>query len=107
MKLTNKYFKEIIEGYKNIEIRLNDEKRKKVKIHDLIIFENLKTKQTLKVVVKKIEQYNSFEELYLNSSKKKWLSNKKIKEFKELIYKIYSKEEEDRIGVLLFEIEKI
>ena len=42
MKLITKYFDCIKNGTKRIELRLNDEKRKDIKIGDIIIFEELK-----------------------------------------------------------------
>ena len=42
MKLITKYFDCIKNGTKRIELRLNDEKRKNIKIGDIIIFEELK-----------------------------------------------------------------
>ena len=41
MKLRSKYFECIKTGTKRIELRLNDEKRSKIKIGDEIIFEEL------------------------------------------------------------------
>lgn len=41
MKLITKYFDYIKFGSKRIELRLNDEKRKNIKIGDEIIFEEL------------------------------------------------------------------
>lgn len=41
MKLNNKPFTMIKNGRKNIELRLYDEKRRKLNIGDEIIFENL------------------------------------------------------------------
>ena len=41
MKLMSKYFDYIKYGSKRIELRLNDEKRKKIKIGDKIIFQDL------------------------------------------------------------------
>ena len=42
MKLRPKYYDFILNGTKRIEIRLNDEKRKKIKQDDLIEFTNIK-----------------------------------------------------------------
>ena len=41
MKLIPKYFNYIKDGSKKIELRLNDEKRKNIKIGDIIVFEEV------------------------------------------------------------------
>ena len=43
MKLQDRPFKSIKNGTKTIEMRLNDEKRSKIKINDLIEFTNVMT----------------------------------------------------------------
>ena len=47
MKLQNVPFKQIKDGSKIIEVRLNDEKRKTLEINDIIIFSNIKTNEQL------------------------------------------------------------
>ena len=47
MKLQNDPFTKIKNKTKTIEMRLNDEKRRKIKIHDLIEFTNIKTGEKL------------------------------------------------------------
>lgn len=58
-------FEAIEKGYKNIELRLYDEKRKVIKPQDLIRFENRKDESdVLRVLVEEIYIYDSFKELY-------------------------------------------
>ena len=45
-------------------MRLNDERRKDLKIGDIIIFTNRDTKEKLKAKVLKLDYYDSFKELY-------------------------------------------
>ena len=66
MKLQPEYFEYISSGSKRIELRLNDEKRQRIKINDQIVFTNEKTKDKLITHVNKIHKEKSFEELFKN-----------------------------------------
>lgn len=61
MKLHDTYFNHVLEGSKDIEIRLLDEKRSKLSIGDTIIFSN--NDNYVKVKVVNINIFNSFSEL--------------------------------------------
>ena len=63
MKLLPKYFDELRRGSKYIEIRCNDEKRKKIKVEDRIVFINTETGEEADTTVLALEHYSSFEEL--------------------------------------------
>lgn len=69
MKLQNDPFIKIKNKTKKIEMRLNDEKRRKVKIRDLIEFTNIKTGEKLFVKVINLHYYHDFDELYKNHDK--------------------------------------
>ncbi len=69
MKLQNDPFTKIKSKTKTIEMRLNDEKRRKIKIHDLIEFTNIKTGEKLFTKVINLHYYNDFDELYKNHDK--------------------------------------
>ena len=64
MRLVDFAFKAIKEGTKNIEVRLNDEKRQLIKIGDTIEFTNLDTNEVLKVKVVNLHKYGTFKELF-------------------------------------------
>lgn len=64
MKLKEKPFKKIESGTKTIELRLYDEKRRKVQIDDIIEFTNMVTGEKIQVKVLALHIYPSFEELY-------------------------------------------
>ena len=64
MKLHASPFEMIKSGVKNIELRLFDEKRQKIKKGDNIIFTNTVNGEKMCATVKKIHQFGSFEELY-------------------------------------------
>lgn len=62
---------ELIENRtKTIEMRLNDEKRKLLKIGDLLIFTNTETKKELITEIIDLKTFNSFDELYVKYPKK-------------------------------------
>ena len=64
MNLWDDSFQAIKEGWKTIEMRLNDEKRSLIKINDKIEFTNNKTNETMLCKVINIFCYSNFEELY-------------------------------------------
>lgn len=67
MNLTPVPLKMIREGRKSIELRLYDEKRKKINIGDIITFVNTEDKDDeLTVLVTDLYVFNTFEELYKN-----------------------------------------
>ena len=64
MKLRSRPFEKIKSGYKTIEMRLFDEKRRKVGIGDIIEFTDMETDEKLRCEVKRTFVYRSFRELY-------------------------------------------
>ena len=67
MRLNPAPFEMIACGDKTIELRLNDEKRRKIKIGDEITFVNTENSlKTIKVEVIGIYRFKSFKELYAN-----------------------------------------
>ena len=64
MNLNPEPFKMICSGQKTIELRLNDEKRKKIKVGDSIEFTQTETGECLIVQVIAIHRFDSFVELY-------------------------------------------
>ena len=104
MKLHNKSFNLIKEGSKIIELRLYDEKRAKVKIDDIIEFTNEVTNEKINTRVVKLHRYDSFQELYKHFDK----VSLGYKDNEEANYKdmegYYSKEKQDKYGVVGIEI---
>lgn len=106
MNLNNRPFKSIKEGTKTIELRLNDEKRSLLKVGDEIEFTNRDTNEKLSVDIINLYKYPSFEELYKHFDKVEMGYNKDdIAEPKDM-EAYYSKEEQDKYGVLGIEIRK-
>ena len=64
MKLCPEPFMMIRRGRKTIELRLNDEKRQKIKVGDTIVFTNTATGETLTKQVLQLHVFDSFRELY-------------------------------------------
>lgn len=69
MKLQDDPFKKISDETKTIEMRLYDEKRKKVKVGDLIEFTNVLNSEKLITRVINLYMYKDFDELYKNHDK--------------------------------------
>ena len=64
MQLQPAPFEMIRDGTKTIELRLFDEKRKKIRIGDTILFTNTASKETIRVKVLELLVFDSFETLY-------------------------------------------
>ena len=64
MKLNSTPFEMIKSGEKNIELRLYDEKRQRIKVGDKIVFTNNTTGETLHSTVVKLHRFDNFDELY-------------------------------------------
>lgn len=107
LNLHDNPFQFIKKQLKTIEMRLNDEKRKQIKIGDILIFTNIVTKETLSCEVINLYSYSSFEELYKNFNKEQLGYLKEdIADSKDMeIY--YSKERIIQYGVLGIEIKLI
>lgn len=99
MRLQNEPFNQIKLGTKEIEIRLNDDKRKMFKINDYIEFTNISTLEIMFVKVTNLYHFESFEKLFNNFDN----SILGCSSYEEM-YKYYSKEEENKYGVLGIEI---
>ena len=64
MKLRREPFDMIKSGKKTIELRLWDEKRRKLKTGDTIVFTDTEENRQLKAKVLRLHRFNSFDELY-------------------------------------------
>lgn len=107
MKLQSKYYDYIIKGTKRIEIRLLDEKRKNIKIGDTIRFTRLpELKESFDAKVIELLKYNNFEEIF-NDFDISILSDKSMtkEELINILENIYTKEEQEKYGVLAIRIE--
>ena len=69
MNLSHEPFMAISNGWKRVEMRLNDEKRKLLKLGDLIVFREKETGMELLTEVNELSAYKDFDDLYLHYSK--------------------------------------
>ena len=107
MKLNNGPFKNIKNGTKTIELRLNDEKRQLLKIKDLIEFTNRETLEQLLVEIENLYHYPSFEELYKHFDKVAMGYKEEEEADPKDMEEYYSKEQQEKYGVLGIEIKKV
>lgn len=104
MKLLEKPFNNIKDGSKEVEFRLYDDKRKEIKIGDTIEFSKLPDLiEKLNVQVVGLYQYKTFRDLLIFLGYNGEELDKKIQG----IYSIYTKEQEEKYGVLGIKIRKI
>jgi ASC-1-like (ASCH) protein len=102
MGLYGEYFEAIKKGKKRVEVRLNDEKRRKINIEDTIEFIKIPEQDgTLKVEVTELREYDSFHSMYEDIPFEDfdcegWTMKEKI----EGTYKIYTPEQEKEWGTL-------
>lgn len=106
MSLYGEYFKAIKDGKKTVEVRLNDEKRRKIKIGDTIEFIKVPEQdESLLVKVTELRRYDTFKEMYQEIPFKEldgegWTMEEMIKG----TYEIYSPEQESEWGTLAITI---
>ena len=105
MKLRPEYFESIVSGEKTIEVRLNDEKRKSLKPGDLIAFRNTEDGEIAIATITNLKTFSSFESCVCFTGTRKigfngYLPSDTIEEYR----KIYTREEEQKYGVLAIEL---
>lgn len=96
MGLYGEYFQAIKEGRKIVEVRLNDEKRRKIRIGDSIEFIKVPQQdENLKIHVKNLRKYDTFEDMYKDISFKDFdCEGWTMKEMIDGTYEIYTPEQE-------------
>ena len=110
MHLNSVPFDKINSGVKTIELRLYDEKRKKVSIGDVIVFDNLsESSVTISARVIDIHRFNNFDTLYKSLPLQKCgYSDEDVKTASpDDMLTYYSAEEQQKYGVVGIEIELI
>ena len=107
MKLNNGPYTNIKNGTKTIELRLNDEKRQLLKIKDLIEYNNRENLEKMLVEIENLYHYSSFDELYKHFDKVSMgYKEDEIADPKDM-EEYYSKEEQEKYGVLGIEVRKL
>ncbi len=107
LTLRGEYFEKIASGKKCVEVRLYDEKRKKIKVGDLIEFKNQDTGESAVCEVKALHRFDSFIGLFSS----KWaplcgIDRESPDLMCEEMYTFYTKEDEAHLGVVGIEISK-
>ena len=107
MKLNPEPFLKIEDGTKTIELRLNDEKRRLIKVGDYIEFTNVaNSEKKIQVKVVNLHHFRSFKELYnVLALNKCGYSTQELNTATHTdMEKYYTKEEQSKYGVLGIEI---
>ena len=109
LKLQPRYYEYILNGSKDIEIRLYDEKRQKINIGDIIIFEKEpELNESFKVKVVGLLRYENFDSLFNDFTIDRLADRSMSKsELLEELEKFYTKEKQKEYGVLGIRIEKV
>lgn len=64
MNLVPTAFVKIADGNKTIELRLNDEKRKRINVEDTVVFDCSSTKDIITAQISGLHKFSNFKELY-------------------------------------------
>ncbi|MBQ7740106.1 MAG: ASCH domain-containing protein [Eubacterium sp.] len=105
MKLNDAPFEMIKNGTKSIELRLYDEKRRKINIGDTICFK--RKAGTIKAIVKALHIFRNFDELYaaLPLDKCGYNADELATASPNDMLEYYSKEQIEKYGVVGIEVE--
>jgi len=109
MHLNHQPFVAIQNGTKTIEVRLNDEKRSQLKVGDQIRFTDLLTDETVTTEIIRLEKFTSFRDLFEKYSGTVIGSpeQESIADLDKENQEIYSRQMEERFGVLAIGIKLI
>ena len=109
MKLQPEYYNFILNGTKRIEIRLYDEKRQQIKIGDVIKFlKEPALNESFNAKVVGLLRYNSFEEMFKDFDISILSDDSMTKdELISVLEQFYTKEKQEKYGVLGIRIELI
>ncbi len=107
MKLQEKYFNKVKSKEKTVELRMFDEKRRKIKVGDSIEFSNTKDPhQTATLKVRGLLYYRNFKELIDDTpASYLGLTEEDKPSLVQTMYEIYSKEDEEKWGVVGIRLE--
>ena len=100
--LDSDVFEVVKNGSKNIEVRVNDEKRRRLKVGDSFTFlKRPEETESLNAIVTSLDYYDNFEELVKHYEiKNLYLESYTKEEFLKLLERFYSKEEQKEFGVV-------
>ena len=100
--LDSDIFKIVQDGIKDIEVRVNDSKRRKLNVGDTLIFLKRPLEdEAIKKKVKALEYYDSFKELVEHYEMKRiYLEDCSKEEYLKLMSRFYTDEEQEELGVV-------
>ncbi len=100
--LDSDVFEIVRNGKKDIEVRVNDEKRRKLSVGDTLVFlKRPLDDEEIKAKVVGLEYYNYFSELVDNYDMERiYLSGYSKEEYLELMKRFYTLEEQEKYGVV-------
>ena len=107
MRLVDFAFKAIKNKEKDIELRHNEEKRRLINVGDIIEFEHIDTKEIIRVEVTNLYKYDTFEELFKQFDKKDLGYAEDEEANPGDMEEFYTKEEQDKYGVVGIKIKKL
>lgn len=107
MHLHNDPFNKIKNGTKTIEIRLNDEKRRLIQVNDNIVFTNRFNGEEITAKVVNLHHYENFASLYQDFDKISLGYNIEDEAQPKDMEMYYSKEEQEKYGVVGIEVQVI
>ena len=101
-------FSLVKDGIKDVEVRVNDEKRRKLSIGDNVVFLNRGNEsETLSTTITSLDYYDNFESLVKNYSIERMYKEGLSKEdFIKLLERFYTKEEQEEYGVVALVLKK-
>ena len=102
-------FETVDKGFKNVEGRVNDEKRQKLKIGDKLVFLKRPDEiEKIEAIVEDLIYYKDFQEMIKDYSMKEiYLEDYSKDYYIELIKRFYSDEEINKYGVVAIKFKKI
>lgn len=105
--LDSDIFDIVSNGIKNVEVRVNDEKRRKLNIGDTLIFLKRPDEvESLKGTVTNLVYFDNFSEVVDNYPMKRiYLENTTKEDYLTLIDRFYTKDEIEEYGVVAIEFE--
>lgn len=107
MRLHPRPFAKIKAGTKTIEMRLNDEKRREIKVGDEIVFRDRATDETVMTRVVERLEYPTFADLVANQSPELMGYDENPEPAEHGLYTYYSPEDEALYGVVGIEFEVV
>lgn len=102
-------FQIVKDGVKDVEIRINDNKRRKLKVGDtLIFFKRPADDESITVMVLELNYYRSFRDVVDNYEMRRiYLDGCSKEDYLRKMSKFYTEKEQDELGVVAIIFEKV